>query len=110
MEEQQAASADALGEAERIREPGMPPSDMRWVLVVSVLAIVDQQVDVAGKVEGRDPLRLEPGERGAERGLVVGDVGDRLLAAADAVAERRSSMGDRFGADGRSAKLPLAGG
>ena len=44
---------------------------------------------------------------GAERRLVVGDVGERGVALVDPVAERRPAVGDRGGADPGRADLPL---
>ena len=46
-------------------------------------------------------------EVGAERRLVVGDVGERGVAVVDPVAEGRPAVGDRGGADPRRADLPL---
>ena len=85
----------------------MPPAEVVGVLGVGVLAVVDQQRGVAGEAEAGDPLLLERVEVGAEGGLVVGDVGERVVAVVDPVAERRAAVGDRGGADPRRADLPL---
>ena len=107
VEEQQPAGLDPAGEGERVGDRRVPPADVVGVLLVGVLAVVDQQVGVAGEVEARDPLRLELVERRAERRLVVGDVGERRVAVGDPVAERRPAVGDGLGADRRAAELPL---
>ena len=52
-------------------------------------------------------LLVERVEVGAQRRLVVGDVGERAVAVVDPVAERRAAVGDRGGADPRRADLPL---
>ena len=77
----------------------MAPADVLGVLLVGVLAVVDEQVGVARELVARDPLRLQLRERGAERGLVVGDVAERRVALGDPVAERRPAVGHRLGAD-----------
>ena len=58
---EQPSSLDSAGEGERVGESRMAPADVVGVLVVGVLAVVDQQIRVAGEVEARDPLRIEPG-------------------------------------------------
>ena len=78
------------------------------VLVVGVLAVVQQQRGAAGQLVARDPLRLQVLEPAAQRRLVVGDVAERGVALADAVAERRAAVGDRRGADRGRADRPLA--
>ena len=60
------------------------------------------------QLEAGDPVLVELVEVGAEGRLVVGDVGERVLAVLDPVAERRAAVGDRGGADPRRADLPLA--
>ena len=86
----------------------MAPADVVRVLGVGVLAVVDQQRGVAGEVEAGDPALLELIEVGAQRRLVVGDVGERGVAVVDPVAEGRAAVRDRGGADPGRADLPLA--
>src|SRR5687767_15136751 len=80
---------------------------MRGILVVGVLAVVDQHGGAACQIESRDPLRLELVEVHTERWFVVGDVTERGVALRDPVAERRSAMADRGGAYGGRADLPF---
>src|SRR3954454_1216230 len=87
----------------------MAPADVERILVVGVLAVVDQQVGVAGEVVTGDPLRLVLGENGPQRRLVVRDIADGRVALGDAEAERWAAVVDRLAADGRRAELPLAG-
>ena len=77
VEEQRALGPDPAGEGERVRERRVAPADVVGVLGVGVLAVVDQQRGVAGQLEARDPVLVELVEVGAERRLVVGDVGER---------------------------------
>ena len=94
VEEDGALGAGAAGEAERVRERGVAPAEVVGVLGVGVLAVVDQQRGVAGEAEAGDPLPLERVEVGAEGGLVVGDVGER-------VGRRRRSGSRASGRGGR---------
>ncbi len=100
------ASARRAKESEW-RERRVAPADVVGVLGVGVLAVVDQQRGVAGEAEAGDPVLVERVEVGAERRLVVGDVGERGVAVVDPVAEGRAAVGDRGGADPRRADLPL---
>ena len=81
-----------------MRERRVAPAEVVGVLGVGVLAVVDQQGGVPGEGEAGDPVLLERVEVGAERRLVVGDVGERGVAVVDPVAERRPAVGDRGGA------------
>ena len=110
VEHQQPLGLDATSEGECVGEPGMPPADVVRVLLVGVLAVVDQEVGVLGEVVSGDPLRLERLERGTEPGLVVGDVGEGGRAVGDPVSECRASVGDGLSADTSGAQIPLAGG
>ena len=93
VEEQEPLGADAVGERQRVVDPGVAPADVLGVLLVGVLAVVDQEVGVASQVVARDPLRLQVGEAGAEGGLVVGDVAERGVAVGDPEAEGRARGG-----------------
>ena len=107
VEEDRAVGAGPVGEGEGVRERGVAPADVVRVLGVRVLAVVDQHRGAAGQREAGDPVLLERVEVGSERRLVVGDVGERLIAVVDPVAERRAAMGDRGGPDPRRADLPV---
>ena len=85
----------------------MPPADVVGVLLVGVLAVVQQQRRVLRKAEARDPVVVERLERDAEGGLVVRDVTERGVALLDPVTERRPAVGDRGRGDPRRADLPL---
>ena len=108
VEQQQALRLRAAGEGERVGQRRMAPADVMRVLVVGVLAVVQQQRGAAGQLVARDPLRLQLLEPAAHRRLVVGDVAERGVALADAVAERGAAVGDRGGADRGRADRPLA--
>ena len=75
----------------------MAPAHVCGVLVVGVLAIVDQQVGVPGEVKARDPVVLEAVERRSQSGLVVGYVGQSGAAVGDPIAEGGAAVGDRLG-------------
>ena len=107
MEEQEALGTDPIGEGKRVAQPRMSPSEMLRVLGVGVLAIVDQERCPLRQIEAGDPLRIEPGELGAETGLVVGYVAKRRGALRDPVPERRPTMRDRRRSDPCGADLPL---
>ena len=57
VEEQHPRALDPGGEGERVAHPRVAPADVLGVLLVGVLAVVDQEVCVAGEVVARDPLR-----------------------------------------------------
>ena len=107
VEEDGALGAAALGEGERVGEGRVAPAQVFRVLGVGVLAVVDQQGGVACQLVAGDPALVERLEVGAQRRLVIGDVGERAVAVFDPVAERRATVGDRGGADPGRADLPL---
>ena len=63
VEEQGPPGADPVGERERVLERRVAPADVGRVLLVGVLAVVDQEIGVAGKVVAGDPLVLDLAER-----------------------------------------------
>jgi len=99
VEEQRPLGTDPRSERERCGDRRVAPALVTRVLLVGVLAVVDQQVGVAGEVVAGDPLLVQVLEVGAEPGLVVGDVAEARVPVGDPVAERRSAMSDRLGAD-----------
>ena len=72
----------------------MAPAQVLGVLAVGVLGVMDEQRRFARKIEARDPLFVELGERGAQSRLVVGDVADRAAVGLYAVAQRWAAVGD----------------
>src|SRR5262249_11456611 len=97
------------GEREGVAETRVAPADVLGVLLVRVLAVVDQQVGLAGEVEARDPLPFQRLELSAETGLMIGDVGQRgAVLIGDPVAERRPAVGDGLGPDPGRPDLPFA--
>src|SRR5215212_888148 len=107
VEEQKPSGANPRGELEGVADAGVTPADVLAVLLVRVLAVVDEEVGVQGEVVTGDPLRLDLGENGAERRLVVGDVAQRLIALRDPEPERGATMVDRLAADRRRSERPL---
>src|SRR5436190_23534261 len=85
----------------------MPPADVGGVLLVGVLAVVDEDVGVEREVVSRDPLGLDLVEDRAQGRLVVGYVADRRLTVGDPEAERRPTVVDRLAANRHRAELPL---
>jgi hypothetical protein len=65
VEEHGTAGAGTASEAERVRDRGVSPAEVIWVLGVGVLAVMDQQRGVVGEAEAGDPLLLERVEVGA---------------------------------------------
>ena len=59
MEEEQPLRLDAAREEQGVAELRVAPADVLGVLLVRVLAVVDQQIGIAGEVESGDPLGLE---------------------------------------------------
>src|SRR5262245_28733530 len=81
-------------EGEQVAKRRVPPADATRVLLVSVLRVVDQEAGARGELEAGRPVRLAREVDRAERGLVVGQVGQRRVALADAEADRRARMAD----------------
>src|SRR5262249_39780783 len=77
VEEHEPLSLDPPREGQGVGEPRVAPADVLGVLLIGVLAVVNQEVRVAREVIAADPLGLEGLERGAKAWLVVGDVGER---------------------------------
>ena len=59
VEQQQPLGRDAAGEAERVGQRRVAPAEVRRVLVVGVLAVVDQQRGAARELEAGDPVVVE---------------------------------------------------
>ena len=59
VEEEHALRARSPREGERVRERRMPPADVLLVLVVRVLAVVDQEGGVARELQPGDPIVVE---------------------------------------------------
>ena len=91
-----------------MRERGVPPAEVVGVLGVGVLAVMDEERCVVCEREARDPILLQLVEVGPQRRLVVGDVGEGVVAVFDPVSERRPAMGDGGGVYARRADLPVA--
>ena len=110
VEQQRALGVRAAREAHRVAERRVAPADVARVLVVGVLAVVDQQVGVARERVAREPLRLELVER-RRRAPARGRACSRATSSpsVDAEAERRAAVVDRLGADPRRPEVPLGG-
>src|SRR5512133_2943277 len=69
MEEQQPLRLNPPRKGQGVGELGVTPAHVFGVLLVRVLAVVDQQVRIPGEVESGDPLRLQRLEWSPEAGL-----------------------------------------
>src|SRR5881394_127954 len=107
VEEDRTLGSGTAGEAERVGDGGVPPAKVVGVLLVGVLAVVDQQRCIFGEAEARNPLLLKRVKVGTERGLLVGNIGEGVFPIVDPVAERWAAVGDRGGTDARWSDLPL---
>ena len=105
VEEHQAARTDRPAESDRIVDARVPPPDLRLVLLVEVLRVVQDDVGARGQRATRDPVRRPVGDPG-QHGLVVGQVGEARRAGLDPVAERRPGVQDEVGAERDPVRFP----
>src|SRR5215212_2963008 len=87
----------------------MAPAGVARILVVGVLAVVNEQVALTRELESRYPLTLEARQIRTERRLVVRDVAERRIPCGDPVAESGAAMRDRFGTDRGRVEFPFRG-
>src|SRR5947209_15151056 len=81
---------------------------MGWVLLVCVLAVVQEQVCLVRQRVARDPLRLQLLQRTNDRRLVVRQIAERESSVLDPESERRASMGDGLRSNPSGTYPPLA--
>jgi hypothetical protein len=86
----------------------VPPADVTRVLVVRVLAVVDEERGALRQVEAGERLPFAHAERWAEGEFLVGDVAERRVSLADPVADGRAGVDDGRCLDARGPDLPLA--
>src|SRR3954454_8973968 len=108
MEQQQVPNLGPQREPERVREAAVSPPEVRGVLRVGVLAVVDQERSAAREPKPGDPLAGGRLERLPERRLVVREVAEGRAAVADPVAQRVTAVIDETGLDRRRAEPPRA--
>lgn len=108
VEEEEALCFGEPSEGEHVAEAGVPPADVARVLLVRVLAVVDQERGAVREVEAGERLPLSCLECGAEGELLVGDVAERRVSLADPITERRAGVDDGGCLDARRPDLPLA--
>ena len=94
VDEQQSLNAAATAEDQRIRDARVTPAAVRGVLVLGVLAVMDEERRTAGERVSGDPGRRGGGEVLAESRLVVGQVAEAGPVLTKPVAQRRSPVGD----------------
>ncbi len=107
VEHEHPLGGNPVGECKRVGCRRMSPTDVGLVLVVGVLAIVNEHRRALRELESGNPVVGELGQRRAESRLVVGDVAERGGAVVDPVAERRAAVVDRLRADSGGTDLPL---
>src|SRR5262249_7358031 len=79
---------------QRMLERAVAPADVRRVLGETVLRVVHEQIDPARQQVPGGPVRAQREVRHAERGLVIGEIGQRAPVAFDAVPDREPGMTD----------------
>jgi hypothetical protein len=108
VEEEEAPCFGAPGEGEHVTEAGVPPADVTRVLVVGVLAVVDEERGAVCEVEAGEGAPFARAERWAECEFLVGDVAERGISLADPVAVGWTGVGDGGCVDARGPDLPFA--
>ena len=93
VEKEEALCLCELSESEHVAEAGVPPADVTRVLVVRVLAVVDEERGAVCQVEAGERLPFAHAERWAEGEFLVGDVAERRVSLADPVTEGRGRGG-----------------
>jgi len=108
VEEEEAPCLGEPSEGEHVAEAGVPPADVTRVLVVGVLAIMDEERRAVCQVEARERLPFARAERWGEGEFLVRDVAERRVSLGDPVAEGGAGVGDEGCLDACGPDLPLA--
>ena len=94
MEEEELLWLCEPSEGEHVAEAGVAPADAARVLVVGVLAIVDEERGAVRQIEAGQRLPFVNAQRWIEGEFLVGDVAERRGSLADPVAEGGTGVGD----------------
>ncbi len=106
VEEQESLRGRETSEVGDVLRAGVSEPGTVRVLLLGVLAVVDQHVGPVRDLETRHPLGLHRGEIDRERRLVIGEIGEAAAPVLDPVAHGGTSMDDRPGDDRRGAEHP----
>ena len=108
VEEEEALRLCEPSEGEHVAEAGVAPADVARVLVVGVLAVVDEERGAVCQIEAGERLPFANAARWAEGEFLVGDVAERRGSLADPVAEGGTGVGDGGCLDACGPDLPVA--
>jgi len=81
-------------EVERVVHRAVSPPDVARVFLTRVLRVVQEEIDRLRQLEARRPVAVERKAACAERGLVIGQIGQRALVSLQPIAYRRTRMAD----------------